>query len=305
MSINHPMKWDRPTEAVLDDPELEGLVLRLHACVELAEFWSATRATLDALLPSDASVMYVNFHNFAKSCQASRVFFTPKADKPVDWLQSRRLADFMPPYILDRPNLPMFRLSDVCSDPRELEHSEYFGKYMEPDGWRHCACLLFWRNSALHSEITLWRRPSQGDFTATEMALLSRFRPHFSTVLDRLVNARRMTDPIFQQLQGDGGVNGIGPRSRWAIAANDTLDPAEARIGQTRKDALPQKRLIFSDKERAALQLVACGVSNGDISKRLGVTVHTVKWHLANIYQKLGVKNRTAAVRAALALDLA
>ena len=29
-----------------------------------------------------------------------------------------------------------------------------------------------------------------------------------------------------------------------------------------------------------------------------------VKWHLANIYLKLGVRNRTAAVKAALAMDL-
>jgi LuxR family transcriptional regulator, maltose regulon positive regulatory protein len=52
------------------------------------------------------------------------------------------------------------------------------------------------------------------------------------------------------------------------------------------------------------LSLAASGVSNAEISKRLGITVHTVKWHLANIYVKLGVKNRTAAVKVALTMDL-
>jgi LuxR family maltose regulon positive regulatory protein len=52
------------------------------------------------------------------------------------------------------------------------------------------------------------------------------------------------------------------------------------------------------------LRLAAGGVSNDQISRCIGVTVHTVKWHLANVYLKLGVKNRTAAVRAALAMEL-
>jgi LuxR family maltose regulon positive regulatory protein len=63
-------------------------------------------------------------------------------------------------------------------------------------------------------------------------------------------------------------------------------------------------RFAFSDKERAALRLAASGVSNEEIARRLGVTIHTIKWHLANVYTKLGVRNRTAAVKVALAMDL-
>jgi LuxR family maltose regulon positive regulatory protein len=65
-----------------------------------------------------------------------------------------------------------------------------------------------------------------------------------------------------------------------------------------------QARVAFSDKERAVLRLAASGVSNEEIARCLGVSIHTVKWHLTNVYSKLGVKNRTAAVKAALAMDL-
>jgi LuxR family maltose regulon positive regulatory protein len=57
----------------------------------------------------------------------------------------------------------------------------------------------------------------------------------------------------------------------------------------------------FTDKERAVLELVALGRSNAAISQRLGITTHTVKWHLANVYAKLQVNNRTAAISAARA----
>jgi DNA-binding NarL/FixJ family response regulator len=39
------------------------------------------------------------------------------------------------------------------------------------------------------------------------------------------------------------------------------------------------------------------GHSNSAIAKRLWVTEQTVKFHLFNIYRKLGVANRTAASR--------
>jgi DNA-binding NarL/FixJ family response regulator len=50
-------------------------------------------------------------------------------------------------------------------------------------------------------------------------------------------------------------------------------------------------------REREILALVAEGSSNGAVAKRLWVTEQTVKFHLSNIYRKLGVSNRTAASR--------
>jgi DNA-binding CsgD family transcriptional regulator len=43
------------------------------------------------------------------------------------------------------------------------------------------------------------------------------------------------------------------------------------------------------------LEIASLGLSNGQIAARLGVTVHAVKYHLAAIYRKLGVTNRTEA----------
>ena len=45
------------------------------------------------------------------------------------------------------------------------------------------------------------------------------------------------------------------------------------------------------------LAAVMRGLPNKAISKEFWVTEQTVKFHLSNIYRKLGVPNRTAAVR--------
>lgn len=53
----------------------------------------------------------------------------------------------------------------------------------------------------------------------------------------------------------------------------------------------------LTERELAILRLVAEGMSNLDIASKLYVTEQTVKFHLSNIYRKLGVANRTEATR--------
>ena len=53
----------------------------------------------------------------------------------------------------------------------------------------------------------------------------------------------------------------------------------------------------LTDREIAILQAVAAGLSNKAIGREYWVTEQTVKFHLTNIYRKLGVANRTAAAQ--------
>ena len=58
--------------------------------------------------------------------------------------------------------------------------------------------------------------------------------------------------------------------------------------------AEPPERL--SARERDILQLVTQGLSNKAIARAAQVTPETVKWHLSNIYAKLGARSRTEAI---------
>jgi NarL family two-component system response regulator LiaR len=53
----------------------------------------------------------------------------------------------------------------------------------------------------------------------------------------------------------------------------------------------------LSERELAMLETLARGLSNKAIGRELWITEQTVKFHLTNIYRKLGVENRTQAVR--------
>jgi len=52
----------------------------------------------------------------------------------------------------------------------------------------------------------------------------------------------------------------------------------------------------LTEREVSILQALARGLSNEAIAKELWITRQTVKFHVRNVYRKLGVANRTAAV---------
>ncbi|MBL1197400.1 MAG: hypothetical protein HND51_23915 [Chloroflexi bacterium] len=60
----------------------------------------------------------------------------------------------------------------------------------------------------------------------------------------------------------------------------------------------------LSETEVALLELLSQGQSNEGIAAARFISINTVKWHLKNIYGKLGVKNRTTAVAEARQLGL-
>jgi DNA-binding NarL/FixJ family response regulator len=67
------------------------------------------------------------------------------------------------------------------------------------------------------------------------------------------------------------------------------LDPVQAERQQ------PDLRVHLSTRELEVLQMASLGLTNAQIASKLDVTIHAVKFHLAAIYRKLGVTNRTEA----------
>ncbi|WP_020658282.1 response regulator [Amycolatopsis benzoatilytica] len=88
---------------------------------------------------------------------------------------------------------------------------------------------------------------------------------------------------------------------RNAAAGQTVLAPAVAHRLMNR---MRTPAAALSGREIEVLGLVADGLSNVEISKRLFLSQATVKSHLVHIYSKLAVDSRTAAVAAAQAQGL-
>jgi DNA-binding CsgD family transcriptional regulator len=80
-------------------------------------------------------------------------------------------------------------------------------------------------------------------------------------------------------------VDASGPRSVVESGAEDEPSPIE-----------------LTARELQVLRLLAEGASNKSIARRLDITAHTAKFHVASIVTKLGATGRTDAVAKAMRL---
>lgn len=91
-----------------------------------------------------------------------------------------------------------------------------------------------------------------------------------------------------------------GSTAREFQAALELL--AAGRIGTTRQETEPAR---LTGREREVLQLVAAGLSNGEIAGRLTISLNTVRSHLRALHHKLEACNRTRIVANAQRLGFA
>jgi len=62
----------------------------------------------------------------------------------------------------------------------------------------------------------------------------------------------------------------------------------------------PSSRGPLTERELEVLSLLSKGLANKQIAASLGISEHTVKFHVSSIYTKLNATNRTEAIRAGL-----
>jgi non-specific serine/threonine protein kinase len=84
-------------------------------------------------------------------------------------------------------------------------------------------------------------------------------------------------------------------------AVEYALEQEYAAPEQTAPETYPSR---LSVREAEVLRLVATGLTNAEVAKKLFLSSRTVGWHLASIYRKLGSHSRTEAARFAAEHDL-
>jgi DNA-binding NarL/FixJ family response regulator len=81
----------------------------------------------------------------------------------------------------------------------------------------------------------------------------------------------------------------------WAAARGEAPIAPKAAMALVRGENASNVEL--SPRELEALALVASGLPNKQIGRKLGITEATVKAHLTSIFRRIGVENRTQAAR--------
>lgn len=80
--------------------------------------------------------------------------------------------------------------------------------------------------------------------------------------------------------------------------------PSIAAVPGAQADSDAAPRVALTERELKVLRLLQAGLGNREVAQSLFLSEATVKWHLHNIFSKLGVKNRTGALARAQQISL-
>ncbi len=117
-------------------------------------------------------------------------------------------------------------------------------------------------------------------------------------VLTTFADRRRILDALGAGASGyllkDAAPDEIIAAVRTVVEGGASLDPKAARV-LLDAQRFQQPGRDLSAREREVLDLLALGLTNKQIARRLGIAERTVKAHLTSVFHQLGVTDRTQA----------
>lgn len=130
---------------------------------------------------------------------------------------------------------------------------------------------------------------------ATPRRIVQPFLRHSEPIAAALAQGR-LTDIGFATAEEQRFFADLCVRCSWTVRGTQTsvqiLLPEAAKF------------VMLTPRELELLRLLDAGLSNQQIATHVGVSLTTIKWHLQNLYAKLSVKSRSAALARARTLSL-
>lgn len=167
----------------------QAALLNLHGALEFTELWTSLQGLFETVVPHDTLVMSVNYLDWRRETSTRR-FSSLNSRRPHDEIANQLVASegkaFFQPFLDAHQGIAAYQHSQLLSDPRKIDRSRYYRRYMRHYDWRYSAHLLFWHGKGIETSFALRRRADQGDFTPGEMDVLNAVHPHVKVAFDRM-----------------------------------------------------------------------------------------------------------------------
>jgi LuxR family maltose regulon positive regulatory protein len=247
---------------------------------------------------------------FVELCRAKLDILRGDLDTAGNWVQARGLADELDPAELDQKEdyyryhvlkyelLVMARwLISMDRYQSALRLMDKLCKKMEEQGRIHLMIEALLLRSIAFQKL--------GDHT---QAMRSFNRCLVLAAPGGYVRLFLDEGPAIRVLLQEAVKSGIAVEyaSKLLAAFEDesTQREGDFLVSHPQKNTTPSLLEPLTEREIELLSLIAEGLSNQEIARRLFISLPTVKWHTSNIYGKLGVRNRTQAVIQARSLGV-
>jgi predicted ATPase/DNA-binding CsgD family transcriptional regulator len=156
-------------------------------------------------------------------------------------------------------------------------------------GLRGMACVAALRGDAARAARLWGAAEALGESIGLPLSSFDRSHPDYEARLDT-VRSRLNDEAAWQAARAEGRAMTTEEAIEYA------LDVRQAALETTHDSS---RSSLLSAREAEILALVAQGLTNPQIARRLYLSPRTVGQHLRSVYRKLGVSSRAAAVREA------
>ncbi len=241
---------------------LDAILNRIYAADDIETFPAAVLPVILELTASDCAGLCANA--LLPGDPFIAMAFAAKPQK-ITWQQFERRMydDHATARFTSKPAPPRaIRSSDYFSSPAAFHATQHYQNNLRPLGMEHEMTLLM--DTPLQQRLGLSVARAKKDYSDAEVEVLTRCGPHFQRA--------------FHHAQ--------------------LLAQVRATSAQSPTQTLAWRQVGITPRESEILRWIATGRTNREIAKLLDIHPATVKTHIENIFKKLEVKTRAAAVAA-------
>lgn len=235
--------------------KINDIIADIYTISDVDEMRKSYLKKVEALIPYQRA-----FFDLCSDKNGNRSFFQPVAVN----LSDESLREYYCTYesldysvwALSQDIALSYRDTDLVTDDIRT-HSVFFTKWLQPLGIYYEGGCNIVSNGIVYGSVTLMREKQSGDFQNRELEI--------SNILSRHLCSRFSRD----------FPNGIRERNYFS------------------PDAALASRFLLTQRECEVLKLIRAGLSNQQISEKLIISNNTTKKHVANLFRKLGISNRS------------
>lgn len=164
-------------------PELEPLLLQLHAAIEVEDLWEATRNLLREAFPCVRVTLFLGHLGMG---EARLVFTDPPLEADAHWFEERGKLNPFSPWIEKNVGADHYIFSEIVGPPEVFHATPFYQRFAAREGWDKGLSGLFWNREEVRAMLSVYRGTNQPDFTSADIPHLRSLMRHIGIAVERV-----------------------------------------------------------------------------------------------------------------------
>lgn len=158
-------------------------MLSLHAAMEVESLWRAVQRVIRQAVPVHRITLFLGHLGMG---EARLVMTDPPIADIEGWYAARGPSNPFSPWIASHRGARSYRFREVLPPREVFVSSEFYRRFAQPEGWDKGMSFLYWRKNDVVAMASLYRAPTQPEFSRREEAVIDYLYPFIGIAVERV-----------------------------------------------------------------------------------------------------------------------